>query len=233
MLSKAKRFFRHWFLIAPRDAISHVFGWPTLCAALALTYVSSRLGLRPIQSGILNNLAIAGMSLSLALAVSAFVALFKAYRMVTALTLTVTDKIRSPDFTCNEKVCGYSVAVVVHNRSTALLRDCVAHVLDMPSVGGSLAPHFVEKFDMPPRSTKNIYVAYWFSRDAPSSDDKKISLSGPRSAGFDTTCRVPDRTVLRIRVQAEDQDSQEVRCRVWIDAPARSLKACHLPEHEA
>jgi hypothetical protein len=102
----------------------------------------------------------------------------------------------------------------------------VAYVTNAPQVDGSIARRFIEKFDLPPKSEKNVFVAYWFSREPPYTDDKDINLFGPTSAGFGgNRCVIPAlEEILQIKIQAQNIDSQDVRCRVWIDETSPSTE---------
>lgn len=148
------------------------------------------------------------------------------------LTLSITDAVRSPDFTFNDQIHGYSVATVVQNRSDVHWKDCTAHVMNAPLYDGSTGPRFVEKFDLPPKSKKTVYIAYWFSRESPNPDDKDIGLTGPVAACFGgNVCRVPGSgTNLHIRIRPQEADSKDVHCRVWIDTAARRLRAEQLSD---
>jgi hypothetical protein len=221
----------HWCRFAIRDSAAHAFGWPTVASAVMVAYLLKRTGVVSSPNTIENNLAIAAGSWLIALAFYVFTAAFKAYRFVRPLALTVTDDIRSPDFSFNEKVRGYNVAVVVRNRSIAHLKDCVAYVMDVPDYDGATRPRFVEKFDLPPKSKKNVFVAYWFSREPPNPDDGDIGITGPVSATFGgNVCRVPAETIISIKIQAQEIDSKDVRCRVWIDQTSRRLRGTRLDD---
>jgi hypothetical protein len=167
----------------------------------------------------------------IAFAVCAIFAVRKAYWAVRPLALTITDDVRSPDFSFNENVRGYNVAVIVSNCSVMHLKDCVAYVMDVPDYDGAPRPRFVEKFDLPPKSKKNVFVAYWFSREPPNPDDKDIGITGPVGAGFGgNVCRVPAETTISIKIQAQEIDSKDVRCRVWIDQASRRLRGARLDD---
>lgn len=229
---KTWRFLLQWCHFAIRDAAAQAFGWPTIASAVLLVYFLPLFGVRAIPNQIANNLAIAAASMMIALVVYVFAGFFKAYRLMKPLVVTATDDVRSPDFAFHEKVRGYNVTVVVSNRSVAHLRDCVAYVTNAPCSDGSVRPRFVEKFDLPPKCNKNIFIAYWFSRESPNLDDKDIGLTGPTSATFGgNVCRVPGpEAILHVKIEAPDVDSKDIRCRVWIDGTSRRLKALQLPD---
>lgn len=231
--AKVKSFLLQGCRFAIRDAAAQTFGWPTILSAALLGYVLTRLGIKAFQNPVESNVAVAGISLSLALFVNIFIASFKAYRVVKPFTVTVTDEVRSPDFAFNEKVRGFSAAVVVRNRSVAFLKDCVAYVMNVPSADGLCHPRFVEKFDLPPMSNKTIFIAYWFTREHPNLDDNDIGIPGPTSASFGgNVCRIPGpEALLDVKIKTEDIDDQEIRCRVWIDKESRRLRAAQHPSN--
>jgi hypothetical protein len=103
--------------------------------------------------------------------------------------------------------------------------------MNAPQADGSTGPRFVEKFDLPPKSKKIVFVAYWFSREPFHPDDKDIGLSGPVSESFDgNICRHPGpAAILHIRIDPQDSDAKDVHCRVWIDEIERRLRAAALP----
>ncbi|MBB5508724.1 hypothetical protein [Paraburkholderia atlantica] len=225
--TNTKRFLWHWCRYAIRDAAAQAFGWPTLVSAAVLGYLLPKLGVGAISNQIANNIAIAVVSWAVGFAVYLFAAFFKAHRFTAPLALSITDDVRSPDFTCNDQIRGYSVAAIVQNRSDVHWKDCTAHVMNAPLCDGSTGPRFVEKFDLPPKSKKTVYIAYWFSRKPPNPDDKDIGLTGPVAACWGgNVCRVPGSgTNLHIRIRPQDAASKDVHCRVWIDTAARRLRA--------
>jgi hypothetical protein len=229
--AEVRRVAWHWCRFAIRDSAAQAFGWPTVASAVMVAYLLKRAGVVSSPNTVENNLAIAAGSWLIALAFYVFTAAFKAYRLVRPLALTITDDIRSPDFSFNEKARGYNVAVVVSNRSVMHLKDCVAYVMDVPDHDGAPRPRFVEKFDLPPKSKKNVFVAYWFSRVPPNPDDKDIGITGTVSASFGgNICRVPAETIISIKIQAQETDSKNVRCRVWIDQTSRRLRGIQLAD---
>jgi hypothetical protein len=133
--------------------------------------------------------------------VYAIVGFFKTRQYMQPLVLTVVDDVRSPDFTFNDHFRGYSAATIVQNRSDVHLKDCTAFVMNAPQYDGAIGTRFVEKFDLPPKSKKTVFIAYWFSRELPNTDDKDFGISGPVGACFGgNVCRVPGPTaVLHIR----------------------------------
>ena len=160
----------------------------------------------------------------------AIVGVFKTRRYMQPLALSITDEVRSPDFTFNAQFRGYSVATIVQNRSDVFLKDCSAYVMNAPLYDGSTGPRFVEKFDLPPKSKRTVFIAYWFSRQPPNPDDKDIGLTGPVDACFGgNVCRVTGPAILRVRIHPQDLDSKDVCCRVWIDGSERRLKAAPMP----
>jgi len=228
--TEKRRFLGHWCRIAVLDALAHVFGWPTLVSAVVLAYFLPRLGFEAIANPVANNFASALVSFVLAFIVYVIRALFKAYRLLRPLVVTVTDDIRSLDMDFSEKFRGHNVTVIVRNRSGAYLKDCVAYVMNAPCGDGSIFPRFVEKFDLPPECQKNVCVAYWYSRELPNIDDKEIGLPGPSGAGFGgNVCRLPgSEAVLQIKIQAQNIDSKDIQCRVWIEQTSRRLRGMQL-----
>jgi hypothetical protein len=227
---KLKRFLWEWCRFAVRDATGQTFGWPTVVSAVLLGYILKRTGIGTIPDQIENGLAVAIVSWLVALVAAILLTGIRAYRMVKPLGVTITDELRSPNFTFNEDVKGYSVTAIVKNRSSAHLKDCVAYVINAPHVDGSFQPRYVEQFDLPPESKKYVHFGYWFSRQPPYPDDPDINLSGPTSAGFGgNRCKVPSPSRLHIRVVAQDVDSKDVYCDVWIDTNARRLQVAEVP----
>ena len=78
--------------------------------------------------------------------------------------LTVADDRRPASFSFDDEARGYSVAIIVRNRSDAYLKDCVAHVMNDSQSDCSDQPRFVEQFDIPPKMEKTVFVAYWQRR---------------------------------------------------------------------
>ncbi|MFL9954192.1 hypothetical protein PQR65_12375 [Paraburkholderia nemoris] len=223
---KRKRFLKEWCRFAVRDATGQTFGWPTVVSAVLLTHILKRMGVSTISDQVENGLAVAAVSWLVALAAAVVLTGIRAYRVVKPLVVTITDELRSPDFAFNEQFKGYNATAVVTNRSSAHLKDCVAYVMNAPDVDGTPLPRFVEKFDLPPECKKYVYFGYWFSRESPNPDDPEINLSGPTAAGFGgNRCKVPSPSRLHVRIQAQDVDSKDVCCDVWIDTTARRLRA--------
>ncbi|WP_175787139.1 hypothetical protein [Burkholderia anthina] len=214
-----------------RDAVAQAFGWPTLLSAAVLGYILPKVGIGDIPNQITNNLAIAVVSWAIGFVVYLFAACLKAYWRIVPLTLSITDDLRSPDFTFNDQFRGYSVATIVQNKSDVHL-NCNAYVMNAPQHDGSTGPRFVEKFDLPPKAKKTVFVAYWFSREPPHTDDKDIRLSGPTGSGFGgNMCWVSGAAArLHVRIHPQDGDSKDVYCRVWIDTATRRLRAQQLPD---
>lgn len=239
--AKLKHFLRHWLRFAVRDATGQTFGWPTVVSAVLLAYILKRLGVAPISNQLESGLAIAVVSWLIALAVAIVTTAIQAYRMVKPLEVTITDDLRQPSFVFDEKAKGYSATAIVCNRSGAHLKDCVAYVMNAPSGDGTPRPRFVEQFDLPPETKKYVHFAYWFSREQPYTDDPDINLSGPTSAGFGgNRCRVGSPTNVHFRIQAQDVDTVDLLCELWIDSTARCLRArdvqttssCHSPSNQ-
>ncbi|GGY34829.1 hypothetical protein GCM10008098_30060 [Rhodanobacter panaciterrae] len=220
-----------WFGIAARDALSAAFGWATIVNVAALAYVGQKLGFS-VSAGqgwsqVLFYAAICfSVGVAIAFAVNlAFVSHFKAYRELRPLALGIRNNLRSPDFVCNNTARGYNASVTVTNRSSRHLLDCVVHILNAPQVDGSIRPRFVEKFDLPPKSTRTIFIAYWFSRQLPNSDDPAVNLSGPVGAGFGgNRSAVSSGSVLQVRVAAPDVPTKHIGCTVCIDNQQRLLR---------
>jgi hypothetical protein len=230
--ANTKRFQWHWFRYAIRDAAAQAFGWPAVAGAALLGYVIPKLGIAAIPNQIADNAAIAAASGIIGFAAYLFAALFKAYSRIEPLAVTVTDDIQSPDFAFHHQVRCYNAAVIVRNRSDVHLKDCIAHVMNAPQADGSTGPRFIEKFDLPPKSEKTVFIAYWSSRELPYGDDNDIGLIGPVGNCFDgNTCRIPGPAArLHIRIHQQDSDSKDVCCRVWIDGSERRLRAAPLPD---
>ena len=158
-----------------------------------------------------------------------FRALYRARLVADPLDVQVVDNLRSPDFVFNDKVRGYSVAAIVHNRSVEHLKDCVAYITNAPLADGSIGVRFVEKFDLPPKSKRNVFIAYWFSRQPPSVDDADIGLTGPVAACFGgNVSRVPRGAELHIKIHVPEAEGRTLRCRVWIDGITGGLRVVQL-----
>lgn len=229
---ETRQFVRRWLWYTIRDAFAQTFGWLTLFGTSFGGLILAKFGVPATNDPLTNNVIGAVGGFVIGLGVYAIVGFFKTRRYMQPLVLTVTDEARSPDFTFNDHMRGYSVATIVQNRSDVHLKDCAAHVMNAPLYDGSIGPRFVEKFDLPPKSRKTVFVAYWFSREAPNTDDRDIGLYGP-----DGNClggnvyRVPGaETNLHIRIHPHGMDSKDVHCRVWIDMTARKLRAEPLPD---
>ncbi|MEK0233023.1 hypothetical protein [Ralstonia pseudosolanacearum] len=218
---------RRWLWYTIHDAFAQTFGWLTLFGGVFGGFMLAKFGVSATSDQFTNNVIGTVGGFVIGLGVYAIIGFFKTRRYMKPLALSITDEMRSPDFTFNERVRGYSVATIVQNRSDVHLKDCTAHVMDAPLYDGSTGPRFVEKFDLPPKSKKTVYIAYWFSREPPNPDDKDIGLTGPVAACFGgNVCRVPGTgTNLHIRIVPQDGDSKDVHCRVWIDTVARRLRA--------
>ena len=231
------RFLRHCFYFAWIDALSAAFGWATVINAAALVYLAGRLGIAVNSSQswpgiLLYASACFVVGLIIAFAINfLFVAPVKAYRLMRPLVVHISGEARSPDFVFHETARGYNSTVVVRNRSHVHLLDCTAHIIGVIWHDGKKYDRFVEKFDLPPTSTKNIYVAYWFARDGEWSDDKEINLSGPVAAVFGgNRLSVPsDGAELMVRIEVRGVETKFVRCRVWVDKATRKLMTMHLP----
>jgi len=225
------RFFRNWLRLAAVDATAQAFGWPTLFSTATLGFVSSTFGLRVITNPFVSAVAIALICWVLAFFFYMFRALSRARRIADPFEVQVVDSLRSPDFVFNDKVRGHSVAAIVHNRSVEHLKDCVAYITNAPMADGSIGVRFVEKFDLPPKSKRNVFIAYWFSRQPPSVDDVDIGLSGPVAACFGgNMCRVPSGSELQIKVHVLDAEDKNLRCRVWVDGITGGLRVVQLTD---
>lgn len=223
----ARRFLVRWLWYTFRDALAQTFGWLTLFGLSVGGWFLPKLGVHPSNDAFTTNVVGAFGGFVLGICIYAILGLFKAHWYLDPLVLTVVDDVRPPDFAYNDQMRGYAVAVMVRNRSDAFWKDCTAHVVNLPLYDGSIGPRFVEQFDLPPKSKKTVYVAYWFSRESPNVDDKDIGLTGPWANGYGgNACRVSGAgTNLHVRVRSPDVDGKEVQCRVWIDTEARVLKA--------
>lgn len=229
---KTRIFMCRWLWYTIRDAFSQTFGWLTLFGGSVGGYILAKFGFGVANNQFTNNLVGAANGFAIGIGVYAVVGFFKTRQFMQPLALSIKDDVRSPDFTFNDQVRGYSVATVVQNRSDVHLRDCTAHVMNAPLYDGSTGPRFVEKFDLPPKSNKTVYIAYWFSREPPNPDDQDIGLTGPVVACFGgNVCRVPGSgTNLHIQIRPHDADSKDIYCRVWLDSAVRRLRAEPLPD---
>ncbi|MEX3671411.1 hypothetical protein AB3X82_24790 [Paraburkholderia phenoliruptrix] len=189
---RTRRFLWRWLSYTAHDAFAQTFGWLTLFGGSVSGFFLAKFGVNVTNDQFTNNVVVAVGGFVLGVGVYAIVGFFKTRRHTQPLALSITDDVRSPDFTFNDQIRGYSVATVVQNRSDVHWKDCTAHVMNAPLYDGSTGPRFVEKFDLPPKSKKTVFVAYWFSREAPNPDDKDIGLTGPVAACFGgNVCRVP------------------------------------------
>jgi hypothetical protein len=229
---KNKRFLRQRFRYAMSDAADKALRWPTRLSAALLGYVLPKTLIAAIPSQITNDVAVAAACWIIGFAVHLLAALFKAHSRIAPLAVKVTDDVRSPDVGSHHQVRGYNVAVIVRNRSDAHLKDCAAYVMNAPQADGSTGPRCVEKFDLPPKSKKTVFVAYWFSREPFRSDDKDIGLTGVVSERFDgNVCGIRGpAAILHVRIDPRDANSKDVHCRVWIDENVRRLRAAPLPD---
>lgn len=212
------QFFKHWMLFTVRDTIAQLFGWLAIAGGIVDGFLPA-IGIPLVPRSVSNTLITVSIGAAIGFVVYLLIGFVKAYRHIHPLVVSVTDDLRSPDFAFNERARGYSAAVIVRNRSEAHLMDCIVYVVNAPQTGDEIAPRFVEKFDLPPRSRKVVYFAYWFSRELPNVDDKNIGLSGPPSGCFDgNICRTQTaNTILHLQVGSAETGSVELRCRIWID----------------
>ena len=224
---QTRLFMRHWLRYTVHDAFAQTFGWLTLFGGSFGGFILAKFGISATNDQFTNNVVGAVGGFVIGVGVYAIFGFFKTRRYLQPLALSITDTVRSPDFTFNDQFRGYSVATIVRNRSDVYWKDCTAHVMNAPLYDGSTGPRFVEKFDLPPKSKKTVYIAYWFSREPPNPDDQDIGLTGPIAACFGgNVCRVPGTGMnLHIRIRPQDADSKDVHCRVWIDTIARRLRA--------
>lgn len=229
---QTRRSLRRWLWYTIHDAFAQTFGWLTLFGGSFGGFMLAKFGISATNDQFKNNVVGAVGGFVVGVVFYAIVGVFKTRRYMQPLALSITDKARSPDFTFNDQFRGYSVATIVLNRSDVFLKDCSAYVINAPLYDGSTGPRFVEKFDLPPKSKKTVFIAYWFSREPPNPDDQDIGLTGPVAACWGgNVCRVPGSgTNLHIRIRSQDAASKDVRCRVWIDTAARRLSAEPLPD---
>ncbi len=227
-----RKFMRRWLLYTIHDAFAQTFGWLTLFGGSVGGFVLAKFGIRTASDQLTTNIIGAFGGFLLGLCVYAVVGFFKTQRYMQPLALSITDDVRSPDFAFNDQFRGYSVATIVRNRSDVHWKDCTAHVMNAPLHDGSTGPRYVEKFDLPPKSRKTVYIAYWFSREPPNPDDNDIGLTGPEAACWGgNICWVPGTGAnLHIRIRPQDAESKDLHCRVWIDTTARKLRAEPLPD---
>ncbi|WP_035553938.1 hypothetical protein [Burkholderia sp. 9120] len=223
---RTRLFTRRWLWYTIHDAFAQTFGWLTLFGSSSGGYILAKIGVRVSSDQLTSNVVGAVGGFVVGVVFYAIVGVFKTRRYMQPLALSITDEVRSPDFTFNAQFRGYSVATIVQNRSDVFLKDCSAYVMNAPLYDGSTGPRFVEKFDLPPKSKRTVFIAYWFSRQPPNPDDKDIGLTGPVDACFGgNVCRVTGPAILRVRIHPQDLDSKDVCCRVWIDGSERRLKA--------
>lgn len=225
-------FMRRWLWYTVHDAFAQTFGWLSLIGGSVSGFILAKFGVSVTNDQFTNNVVGAVGGFVIGVGVYAIVGVFKTRRYTQPLALSITDDVPSPDFAFNDQFRGYSVATIVKNRSDVYWKDCTAHVMNAPLYDGSTGPRLVEKFDLPPKSKKTVFVAYWFSREAPNPDDQDIGLTGPVAACWDgNVCRVPGSGAnLHIRICPQDAEGEDVRCRVWIDMAARRLRAEPLPD---
>lgn len=224
---QTRLFMLRWLSYTLYDAFAQTFGWLSLIGASFGGFIAAKFGILAANNPFESSLIGAASGFVIGIGVYAIVGFFKAHRYMQPLALSITDDVRSPDFTFNDQFRGFSVATIVQNRSDVYWKDCTAHVMNAPLYDGSTGPRFIEKFDLPPKSKKTVYVAYWFSREPPNPDDQDIGLTGPVAACFGgNVCRVPGSgTNLHIQIRPHDADSRDIHCRVWIDTAARRLRA--------
>lgn len=224
-------FMRRWLWYTIHDAFAQTFGWLTLFGSSFGGFVLSKFGVHVSSDPFVSNVVGAAGGFVIGVGFYAVAGFIKTQRYMQPLVVTVADDVRSPDFAFNDQFRSYSVAAIVQNRSDVDLKDCSAYVMNAPLYDGSTGPRFVEKFDLPPKAKKSVFVAYWFSRESPNPDDKDIGLVGPISASFGgNACRIPGPAILHIRIHPQDADSKDISCRVWIDGNERRLRAAPLPE---
>ena len=236
-LAIADRFARNCLRFATADALSAAFGWATVINGAALVYLAGRAGIAINSSqGWPSILLYAAACFAVGLVIAFFINLvlvapLKAHRLMWPLVLRISNDDRSPDYVFHETARGYNSTVKVTNRSHEHLLDCAAHILNVTWHDGKKYDRFVEKFDLPPRATKNVYVAYWFARDGQWPDDKEINLCGPVAAGIGgNLLSVPaDGAEFTVRIQAPGKETKCIRCRVWVDKTSRKLMTSHLP----
>jgi hypothetical protein len=223
------QFLKHWMLFTVRDTIAQLFGWLAIAGGIVDGFLPA-IGVPLVPRSVANTLVPVWIGAAIGFVVYLLIGFVKAYRHLHPLVVSVTDDLRSPDFAFNERARGYSAAVIVRNRSEAHLMDCIVYVVNAPQTGDEVAPRFVEKFDLPPRSRKVVYFAYWFSREPPNVDDMDIGLSGPPGGCFDgNVCRTRGADAnLDIRIHSPDSVGVDVQCRVWIEAETRQLRAQQL-----
>jgi hypothetical protein len=234
-LSTINSFLGHCLNFAARDAISAAFGWATLVNAAAVVYLGHQWGLsvNPSQ-GWVNTFEYAVLCFLIGMLIAFFINLFlvspvKAYRFMRPLVLAISGTARSPDFVFNETTRGYSSTVVVKNRSHSYLLDCTVHVVNLTRQDGSKFARFVEKFDLPPKSTKHIYFAHWFARETPNADDTGIRLNGSIGGwGGNIFELSSEGEELLIKVELANVEAKYIRCRVWVDRKLRELRTIHL-----
>lgn len=227
---RTRLFMRRWLWYTIHDAFAQTFGWLSLIGGSVSGFIVAKFGVRAANNSLTISVIGAVGGFLIGLGVYAIVGFFKTRRYMQPLVLSITDDERSPDFTFNDQIRGYNVAAIVRNRSDVFLKDCSAYVMNAPLYDGSTGPRFVEKFDLPPKSKRTVFIAYWFSRQPPNPDDKDIGLTGPVDACFGgNVCRVTGPAILRVRIHPQDLDSKDVCCRVWIDGSERRLKAAPMP----
>jgi hypothetical protein len=233
------QFLRHWLSFAVKDATSAAFGWAAVPSGAVLAVAASQLGFKPVQGQawsdiLLYALAGAGAGWVVAFVLNLLVfSPLKALYLIRPFVVEISDQIRAPDFIFNDKMRGYNATLLVKNRSTSHLMDCAVHIDEVTDDRGLSFSRFVEKFDLPPKTTKHVLFAYWFSREPPHTDDDGIGLNGPVGAGFGgNVVRLPmGQHTLHIRVQVPDYRIKRVSCQVWVDPVARRLNAKALNDY--
>ncbi len=227
------RFLRYWFQFAMSDATTAAFGWAAIPSGAlllgAMRYWGIQMSPSPqLSEVLLYALAGAGAAWFIAFSVHLVVlAPIKAYRAVEPFVTSIDDVIRSPEFIANNEMHGYTASVVIRNRSSTHLLDCHVYILDIEGTNPVHYPRFVDKFDLLPHEEKHVAIAYWFSREAPNTDDTTIGISGPVAPCFGgNVVRIPISDYrVSIKVQAGDSRSKEIQCRLWVDTPRRRLRA--------
>jgi len=227
----AKQFCSYWIKFAFSGANSAVFGWATI--PTAAIFVAMHLTRdQPNSSSqwtatLVYTLYGAGLGWLIGFLVNLFfLAPLKAFKSMNPFAVSIRDDILFGEFGHYKDTTGYNVIVTIKNASPVYLLDCHVHIIDIPGTQISSYPRYVTRFDLPPGETKYVTIAYWFTREAPNTDDKEIGICGPVSASFGgNIMKAPPDTTLTVRVRLPDSRSKEIRSHVWIDPHERRLRA--------
>ena len=224
-------FIKTWLRIAMIESINAAFGWATLLNGAALIYINSHLKIIPESNNTWqSNICYSILCFTLGLIISflfnlIFTSPIKTYLHINPLALSASSHTRPPDFIFNESIKGYSSTIIIKNRSKQHLIDCTAHIEDLTFPNGEKCSRFVEKFDLPPHTTKYLCIAYWFARNHPNIDDKEINLSGPPGNGLGgNQFKIPlNGMTLTVKIEALGIVKKYITCQIFLNKTARIL----------